>query len=276
MTRKILQLILLLALVIFPRARVDACTATPLPYPTATYTPTSTATDVPPGVTPAPSLTPTASYTPVPRLQAEARKFYEQAPVVFRGRIVQAENAYGFDEILTVAVREYYKGSGAALVHIADLFLFRQCNSAFAARPGREMVFYVIPAGADGLQFYPVAIFGEAPDNAEGYAPAVIIADVRLVGGHCAGAFRDGGCAVPHVDGQATTIAAGAIGFGHGSVLHDVGLGRLEYDMKLACSYGNHCRNMIREGFRSAQTLPLYLRKYGMLNKHHTRQARDK
>ena len=36
----------------------------------------------------------------------------------------------------------------------------------------------------------------------------------------------------------------------------DVGIGRLEYDMKLACSYGNHCRNMIREGFRFAQTLP--------------------
>ena len=49
----LIPVIVLSGLLIPPR--VDACTQPPPPYPTATYTPTSTATDVPPGVTPAPS-----------------------------------------------------------------------------------------------------------------------------------------------------------------------------------------------------------------------------
>ena len=67
----------------------------------------------------------------MPLAQINARSSYATAPVVFRGQVVAVEDARGLDEVLTIAVEAYYKGSGESLVTVTNLLLFRQCHSAF-------------------------------------------------------------------------------------------------------------------------------------------------
>ena len=172
MTRKrlfSLQLILLLALMIIPHARVDACTTTPTPSPTASYTPTSTATNVPPGVTPAPSLTPTASHTPAPTLSA-AGMASSRVPVVFRGKVLAVEKQGEWEESVLVEVHEYYKGEGNWLVRVTGLNTYRLCHW-FNSEPGTEAVFYVNMNRVRPHEFYPYFILGHAPEGVPGRVP---------------------------------------------------------------------------------------------------------